>query len=205
MKRWTWNRTIIYRRKWSGDKDETVVLVYLTSTRCQQWVASVDFCCWHFPRIKLKETNLKDLIHKRGKWVLMQWPTVKATLVTRATTGLSRKGNETEKVFCMCVICRGTWRERHPVSHPLPADWGQGMSLVIRAGWCVCVGGQRLKCVCVWKRVGVVGATGENPLWAEASVGLHLTQQDKKSQKFPSTCLMRELFAGSGPFLCVCG
>lgn len=104
-------RAIIYSRKWSGAKDETVVLVYLTSSRCQQWVAPIHVFCWHFPRIKMKETNLKDLIHKRGKWVLMQWPTVKANLVTRATTGLSRKGNETEKVFCMRDMWGGMKRE----------------------------------------------------------------------------------------------
>ena len=37
------------------------------------------------------------------------------------------------------------------------------------------------------------GVTGENPFWAEASVGLHLTQHTaraQKSRKFPSSCLI---------------
>lgn len=57
---------------------------------------------------------------------------------------------------------------------------------------CVCLRVGEEKCVCVmFVRVGG-GVTGENPLWAEASVGLHLTQhcETEKSRKFPSSCLI---------------
>lgn len=53
--------------------------------------------------------------------------------------------------------------------------------------------------------VGVV--FGENPLWAEASVGLHLTQQrdsKKKGKEIPFVLsdLTKEVFAGSGGISC---
>lgn len=52
-------------------------------------------------------------------------------------------------------------------------------------------------CVCRrerwWCSEGEGGVIGENPLWAEASAGLHLTQHSarrEKSRKFPSACLI---------------
>ena len=49
---------------------------------------------------------------------------------------------------------------------------------------CVCVCESVCVCVCVCVcRSGGGGVTGENPLWAEASVGLHLTQHSARHKK----------------------
>lgn len=60
-------------------------------------------------------------------------------------------------------------------------------------GWCVCVAQEgrcwiyvwerRLSvCLCAWGGVGWGwrGVTGENPIWVEASAGLHLTQHSAR-------------------------